>query len=382
MNETKQQFKPATLCVHAGTHVDQTTGGIGSPIFTSTSYAYPNPRNDNVYPRYFNVPNQRVVVAKVAALEKAEDGLVFGSGMAAISTILFAYLKPGDHAIFQADLYGGTFHFVAAELKAFGIDITFASTVEEFEAKVRSNTRIVYVESPSNPLLRCIDLAAIGRLARQHGLLSVIDNTFATPINQNPIDFGIHAVAHSATKYLNGHSDVNAGIVVSSSAVIRKIAEYAISHGGTLDAHACSQMERGLKTLVLRVNAQNENAGKLARFLQNHPGVSRVNYPGLPEHPDHAIVVRQMHGFGGMLSFELRDPARVSGMLTRFQLATPALSLGGVETLVCVPSQTSHRTMSREERERAGISEGLVRVSVGVEDGEDILRDFDWALRA
>src|SRR5262249_17772068 len=236
-------------------------------------------------------------------------------------------------------------------------------------------------ESPSNPLLGCVDLAAVGNLACQHGLVSIIDNTFATPINQNPIDFGIDAVAHSATKFLNGHSDVNAGIVVSSADIVRKVAEYPISHGGTLDAHACSQLERGLKTLALRVNAQNENAGKLARFLQGHPSVSRVNYPGLAEHPDHAIAARQMRGFGGMLSFELRDAAEVGNMLSRFQLTTPALSLGGVETLVCVPSQTSHRTMSREDRERAGIGEGLVRVSVGVEDGEDIVRDFEGALK-
>ena len=380
MNESKRQFKPATLCVHAGTHVDHATGGIGTPIFTSTSYAYPNPKNANVYPRYFNVPNQRVLVGKVAALEKAEDGVVFGSGMAAISTLLFAFLKPGDHAIFQADLYGGTFHFVVAELKAFGIDFTLASTLKEFTAAVRPNTRLIYVESPSNPLLHCVDLAAIGQVARQHRILSIIDNTFATPINQNPIEHGIDAVAHSATKYLNGHSDVNAGIVVSSSEIIRQVAEYAISHGGTLDAHACSQMERGLKTLALRVQAQNENAGKLARFLQEHPTVSRVNYPGLPGHPDHAIAARQMRGFGGMLSFELRDPSQVGPMLGRLQVATPALSLGGVETLVCVPSQTSHRTMSREEREQAGITEGLVRVSVGVEDSGDIVEDFERAL--
>jgi cystathionine beta-lyase len=381
MKESKRQLKPATLCVHAGTHVDQNTGGIGSPIFTSTSYAYPNAKNLNVYPRYFNVPNQRVVAAKVAALEQAEDGLVFGSGMAAISTLLFAYLKPKDHAVFQADLYGGTFHFVAAELKAFGIEVALASTLEEFKTAVRANTRVLYVESPSNPLLRCVDLAEIGKLARRHGLLSVIDNTFATPINQNPIGFGIDAVVHSATKYLNGHSDVNAGIVVAAADIIGKIAEYAMSHGGTLDAHACSQLERGLKTLALRVQAQNESAARLASFLESHPAVGRVNYPGLPGHPDHAIAARQMRGFGGMLSFELRDPPQVAQMLGRFQLATPALSLGGVETLVCVPSQTSHRTMSREEREGAGIGEGLVRVSVGVEDGEDIVADFESALK-
>ena len=378
---SKPHLKPATLCVHAGTHVDDQTRGLCSPVFTSTSYAYPNPANKNIYPRYFNVPNQRVVVTKVAALEHAEDGLVFGSGMAAISTVLFAHLKPGDRAVFQADLYGGTFHFVAAELKAFGIDIVFAHDLEQFAAALQPNTRVLYVESPSNPLLSCIDLAAIARLARERGILSIIDNTFATPINQNPIDHGIDAVVHSATKYLNGHSDVNAGVLVSSRTVIAKVADYDISHGGTLDSHACYQLERGLKTLALRVAVQNENASQLARFLSSHAAVSRVNYPGLPDHPDHAVAARQMRGFGGMLSFELREPSRLPEVLQRFRLATPALSLGGVETLVCVPSQTSHRTMTPEERRLAGIADGLVRVSVGVEDIGDLVEDFAQALR-
>lgn len=378
---SKAHLKPATLCVHAGTHLDDHTRGLCSPVFTSTSYAYPNPANQNIYPRYFNVPNQRVVVGKVAALEHAEDGLVFGSGMAAISTVLFAHLRPGDQAVFQADLYGGTFHFVAAELKAFGINIVFARDLEQFAAALQPSTRVLYVESPSNPLLRCIDLAGIARLARERGILSIIDNTFATPINQNPIDHGIDAVVHSATKYLNGHSDVNAGVLVSSRAVIAKVADYAISHGGTLDAYACYQLERGLKTLALRVAVQNENASQLARFLSSHPAVSRVNYPGLPDHPDHAVAARQMRGFGGMLSFELREPSRLTEVLQRFRLATPALSLGGVETLVCVPSQTSHRTMTSEERQLAGIAEGLVRVSVGVEDIGDLVEDFGRALR-
>jgi cystathionine beta-lyase len=210
--------------------------------------------------------------------------------------------------------------------------------------------------------------------------LTIIDNTFATPINQTPIELGITAVVHSATKYLNGHTDVNAGVVVSSKAVIGKTAEYAVNHGGTLDAHACYQLERGLKTLALRVKQHNENAGRLAQFLESHRAVSRVNYPGLKSHPDHAIAARQMKGFGGMLSFELRDPGRVDQVLQRFQLATPALSLGGVETLVCLPSKTSHRFLSPEERQRIGISPGLVRVSVGIEDIEDLLADFDQAL--
>jgi len=225
-------------------------------------------------------------------------------------------------------------------------------------------------------------LAAIATVARQHGAVSFIDNMFATPINQNPIKLGIDVVVHSATKYLNGHTDVNAGVVVSSQEIIAKVSKYAINHGGTLDAHGCYQLERGMKTLALRVKQHNENAGRLAAFLQNHPAASRVSYPGLSDHPDHKIAAHQMHGFGGMLAVELRDPGRVNEFLRRLRVATPALSLGGVETLVCLPSQTSHRSMSPAERERAGIAPGLVRISAGVEDIEDLLEDFDQALRA
>ena len=382
MKQHSQSWQPDTLCVHAGTHLDEHTGGVNSPIFTSTAYAYPNPANENVYPRYFNVPNQRVIARKLAALEKGEDGVVFGSGMAAISTLLFAHLKPGDHALFQADLYGGTYHLVTAELTRFGVEVSFARTLTEFSAALRPNTRVLYVESPSNPLLRCVDLAAVAKLSRERALLSVIDNTFASPINQTPLELGIDAVVHSGTKYLNGHSDVNAGVIVSSREVVRKVTECALSLGGMLDAHACYQLERGLKTLALRVRQQNENAGRLARFLQSHPAVARVIYPGLPDHPDHAVAARQMRSFGGMLSFELWQPGQVDGMLERLQLATPALSLGGVETLVTVPSRTSHRTLTPDERQRAGISDGLVRISVGIEDIADLTRDFDQALRA
>jgi cystathionine beta-lyase len=382
MKHQSQSWRPDTQCVHAGTHPDERTGGINSPIFTSTAYAYPNPTGANVYPRYFNVPNQRAVARKLAALEKGEDGIMFSSGMAAISTLLLAYLKPGDHAVFQADLYGGTYHLVVTELARFGIETSFARNLAEFSTAVRPNTRVLYVESPSNPLLRCVDLAAVAKVGRERGLLSIIDNTFASPINQTPLELGIDAVVHSATKYLNGHSDVDAGAVVSSGEVIRKVTECALNLGGVLDSHACYQLERGLKTLALRVRQQNENAGRLARFLQNHGAVSRVIYPGLPDHPDHAIAARQMRGFGGMLSFELCQPGQLDQLLERLELATPALSLGGVETLVTVPSRTSHKTLPPEERQRAGISDGLVRVSVGIEDIQDLTHDFDQALSA
>ena len=381
MTHQPQSWRPDTLCVHAGTHLDERTGGVNSPIYTSTAYAYPNPTGENVYPRYYNVPNQRVIARKLASLEKGEDGIVFGSGMAAISTLLLAHLKPGDHAVFQADLYGGTYHLVTSELTRFGVEVALARTLAEFSAALRPNTRVLYVESPSNPLLRCVDLAAVAKLARERGVLSAIDNTFASPINQTPLEVGIDAVVHSGTKYLNGHSDVNAGVVVSSREVIRKVTACALSLGGMLDAQACYQLERGLKTLALRVRQQNENAGRLARFLQSHPTVGRVIYPGLPDHPDHALAARQMRGFGGMLSFEPRQPSQVDRLLERLQLATPALSLGGVETLVTVPSRTSHRTLSPEERQQAGISDGLVRVSVGIEDIDDLIHDFDQALR-
>jgi cystathionine beta-lyase len=377
---TPNSFRPATLCIHAGTHVDATTGGVNTPIFASTAFAFPNPANENFYPRYFNVPNQDVICRKLAALEHAEAGLVFGSGMAAISTLLFAWLKPGDHALFQADLYGGTYHFVATELKQFGIELSFARTADEFASALRPNTRVIYVESPSNPLLRCVKLADVGKLGKKHGVLTVIDNTFASPINQLPLDLGLDVAIHSATKYLNGHSDVNAGVVVSSSKVIGKLREHAVNHGGMLDAQACSQLERGLKTLALRIRQHNENAGQLALFLQKHPAVGRVHYPGLPNHPDHRIAAIQMSGFGGMLSFELREPSRMDAVLEKFRIAAPALSLGGVETLISAPGRTSHRKLSREERENAGISDGLLRVSVGIEDIEDLVADFEHAL--
>jgi len=378
MNQPASTMRPPTLCIHAGAYHDERTGGACTPIFPSTACAFPNAANENFYPRYSNTPNQSVIELKMAALEKGEAALVFGSGMAAISTLLLAHLKPGDHAVFQADLYGGTFLFVQ-ELTRFGVGVSLARTAEEFAARLRPETKVIYVESPSNPLLRVVDLAATGRLGRQGGVLTVADSTFATPINQNPLELGVDALIHSGTKYLNGHSDLNAGVVVSSSEVIERTRDYAVNHGGVLDAHTCFLLERGIKTLALRMKQHNENAARLAEFLLQHPAVAAVNYPGLPCHPDHALAARQMRGFGGMLSFELRDGEQVDALLGAFRLVLPALSLGGVESLVCVPSRTSHRKMSREERQRAGISDGLVRLSVGIEDIEDLIEDFSGA---
>ncbi|HNQ72441.1 MAG TPA: PLP-dependent aspartate aminotransferase family protein [Verrucomicrobiota bacterium] len=382
MIDADRSLQPSTLCIHAGTHLDAATGGACSPIYPSTAFAFPNASHTPVYPRFFNTPNQQVINRKLAALEQGEDALVFGSGMAAISTLLFAFLKPGDHAVFQADLYGGTQQLVTRELVRFGIEISFGRTVAEFAAARRENTRLIYVESPSNPLLQCVDLAAVAALGREHHALTVIDNTFATPINQNPLPLGFDVVVHSATKYLNGHSDVNAGVVVAAGQIIRRLTDCALKHGGMLDAHSCYQLERGLKTLAVRMRQHNANAEQLARFLQQHAAVARVNYPGLPGHPDHAIAKRQMRGFSGMLSFELRDPAQLDAFLTRLRLIMPALSLGGVESLVCIPSRTSHRLMTPAERLQAGISDGLVRLSVGIEDVNDLIADVAQALGA
>jgi len=372
----------STQAVHAGTYHDRETGGACSPVFTSTAFAFPNAAEENFYPRYFNTPNQQVICRKIAALEQGESALVFGSGLAAISTLLLTYLQPGEHAVFQRDLYGGTLQFITQELQRLGVKVSWATSPDDFAAALRPETRIVYVESPSNPLLRCVDLRAVAQLGRERGLLSVVDNTFATPVNQNPLTLGIDVVIHSATKYLNGHSDVNAGFVVGAESKIRRVAASAVNFGGMLDAQACAQLERGMKTLALRVERHNENASRVAHYLAEHPLIERVNYPGLDSHPDHEIVIGQMRGFGGMLSFELHESRLIDEILSHLRLIMPALSLGGVESLICVPSRTTHRTLTPDERARAGIREGLVRLSVGIEDAEDLIGDLDQAFAA
>jgi len=372
-------LNPSTLCVHAGRPREKCALGVVTPVFPSTSYEYPNPTGQ-YYPRYFNTPNHNAVAAKLAVLEKGDDALVLSSGMAGISSTVAAYVKPGDHIVAQADVYGGTFHLLSGELQEWGVEVTFAENLEEVARAIRPNTRILYFESPSNPLLRVFDLAAAARIGKKHGILTVVDNTFATPLNQQPLALGFDVVIHSGTKYLNGHSDVNCGAVVSSKKRIERIRQVAINRGGTLDAHACWLLERGLKTLALRVSRQNENALRLAKYLSGHSAVACVNYPGLSGHPDHAVAKKQMRGFGGMFSFEIRRGSQVNAVLKKLRVVLPAMSLGGVESLICVPAQTSHVKLSAAERAAVGISDGLMRVSVGIEDFEDLRRDFEQAL--
>jgi cystathionine beta-lyase len=374
-------YKKKTQCVHSGTIFDQTTRGVNTPIFTSTSYAYLDTEK-RMYPRYFNTPNYQPIIDKICALEGGEDGLVFSSGMAAISTALLTFLKKGDHAVFQHGLYGGTFHFITKKIGAFGIDITIAASnkVEDMEKAIQPETRVVYIETPSNPLLEITDIAAAARMAKTRGLISVIDNTFASPINQCPLQFGIDIVLHSATKYLGGHSDICAGLVVTTKEKIRKIYELAINLGGSLDPNTCYQLERSMKTLAIRVDQQNKNALTIARFLHKHPGIEKVYYPGLEYHNSFSIAKKQMTGFGGMLSFELKkmDPVKFQKNL---KLIKPSMSLGGLDSTICAPSLTSHAKLSKKERMEEGIRDSLLRLSVGIEDVSDLKSDLELALK-
>ncbi len=370
-----------TQCVHSGTIVDPVTRGLNTPIFTSSSFGYLDAA-ENIYPRYFNTANQDAVIDKLAALEKAECGLLFSSGMAAISAVVLATVNAGDHVVMQRDIYGGTHHFVTADFGRFGIEFTFVdNTAEEFEKAIRPNTRLIYIETPSNPLLMVTDVEAIAEISHRKGIFSAIDNTFATPINQTPFEAGIDMVVHSGTKYLGGHSDICCGAVLTSRKCFDRIKATAVNLGGSLNATTCYLLERSLKTLGIRVERQNQNALVIATWLQKHPGIEKVYYPGLESHPGFNIARRQMHGFGGMLSFELAEkgvsPDRFA---RRLELITPALSLGGVETIICAPALTSHVKLSPAERKELGITDGLFRLSVGIEDVDDLLADLARAL--
>lgn len=369
-----------TTCVHAGTLLDEKTGGVNSPIYTSTSFAYLG-LDETVYPRYFNIPNTEALGEKIAALEQAESGMVFSSGMAAITSVLFAFLRQGDHAIFQTGLYGGTFHFVTTQLERFGIehDISGDNETDTFERLIKKNTRLIYLETPSNPLLRITDIKATVKLARSYDLITVIDNTFASPINQIPHTLGIDVVIHSATKYLGGHADICAGAAAAGKENMLKIRNMARSLGGSLNAQTVYLLERSIKTLALRIEQQNRNAGFLADRLSKHPAVGKVYYPGLPDHPGHEIARLQMSGFGGMLSFEIsnRDPVQFQRKL---KLIRPSVSLGGVESIICSPALTSHRHLSPAEKKQEGISDNLLRLSVGIEDADDLLQDIEQAI--
>lgn len=369
-----------TRCVHAGTIRDDLNKGINSPIYTSTSFEFIN-QEDTIYPRYLNTPNEKAVAEKIASLEDTESALVFSSGMAAISTVLLAFLSKGDHAVFQKGLYGGTSHFLDRELRRFGIEYSVAQsqTAEDIEAKIQKNTKLLYIETPSNPLLNVTDIASVADIAAKNGILTVIDNTFASPVNQQPAVFGIDMIVHSATKYMGGHSDILAGAVAGKKVLLEEIYQTGLNFGGSLNAMTLYLLERSLKTMHVRVERINDNAMELAHFLEENSGIKQVNYPGLPGHPGHDIACKQMNGFGGMLSFEVKGLDSIT-FQKRLKLIKPSMSLGGLETICSSPAHTSHRHLGPEGRKAEGISEELIRLSVGIEDVEDLKADFRKAL--
>lgn len=370
-----------TTCTHTGELEDIQFKGAVSPLYMSTSYAFEDV-DIKRYPRYFNTPNQEALCKKLAALEHAEAALIFGSGMAAISTGLMAFLQAGEHIVLQQTLYGGTYNFAVTQFEKYGISYSFTDgwDVDDFEKEIKANTKVIYIETPSNPLLTITDLAGIGQLAKKHGIVSMIDNTFASPINQNPIDFGIDVILHSATKYMGGHSDICAGVIAASQEHMDKVFQTAICFGGSLSDYTVWLLERSIKTMGIRVNAQNDNAMKMATYLNASKDVETVYYPGLETHPDHALAKSQMKGFGGMLSFELNSEIDASLFFKHLKLIKPSMSLAGIESTVLSPTKTSHALMSPEDRKKQGIKDSLIRFSLGIEEIEDLVADIEQAI--
>ncbi|WP_225034652.1 trans-sulfuration enzyme family protein [Winogradskyella sp. SM1960] len=380
---TKKKLGLNTICAHIGEVKDEQFKGAVSPMFLSSSYEFLDVEVKR-YPRYFNTPNQEYLAKKVAALEHTEAALIFGSGMAAISTMFLAFLKQGDHLVVQNTIYGGTVNFIKEEFPKYGIEYTFTNgyTVEDFEAVIQDNTKLIHIETPSNPKLTITDIKAVAKLGKSKDILTSIDNTFASSVNQNPIDLGIDMVMHSATKYFGGHSDICAGAVASSEAHIERIWNVGKNLGGSLSDMTVWMLERSMKTLGLRVKAQTKNAMKLAKWLDKHPKISKVYYPGLKSHPEHKLAKSQMKGFGAMLSFELTDDLDSEQFQKQLKLIKSSMSLAGVESTLSSPHLTSHSLLTQEERDKIGISDQMIRFSVGIENTKDLKRDIDQAIAA
>jgi cystathionine gamma-synthase len=389
----KKALGASTRCVHGGDHFDAESRSIVPPIVENAAFAYQDLETwravalkeqiGDIYSRNTN-PTVRAFNEKMALLEGADAATDFSSGMAAINTTLFALLKPGKRAVTIKDAYGATYLHFTEILPSWGIDCKVVNTFDEeaILAQIDGGCDLVYLETPTNPLLRVVDLRKIFAAAHRVSAITITDNTFATPINQHPIELGSDLVIHSATKFINGHHDALAGVVCGKRELIDQVYHYRELTGPCLDAHRASLLLRSLKTLALRVERQNQNAMAMARFLENHPKVRQVNYPGLESHPMHAVAQKQMPGgYGGVLSFEIDGGlAAVSRFLPRLQFAHMAANLGQVDTVVGPPSTTSHVECTEEERLAAGIPEGLVRYSVGIEDLQDLLEDMDQAL--
>jgi methionine-gamma-lyase len=393
MKNTKSRPRGAqTNAVHAGEGNKHGVGvGVGTPIARTSTFTFSSTAEMKlwaegkskayIYTRYGN-PTLAIAEQKIAALEGAEAAVVTASGMAAISSALLGALKCGDELISTAQLYGGTYRLMRDVFGDLGIKVHHVGTdLAGIEELVNSRTRVLYVESPTNPTVRLVDVEKAAQFAKKHNLISIIDNTFATPMLQQPIKLGYDMVVHSATKALAGHSDVIAGVAVGNKKWMERVQHMVIYLGGSMDPEAAYLLNRGIKTLALRVRKQGENAMAVAKFLEKHAKVGRVFYPGLPSHPDHKLAKRQMRGFGSMLAFDMKGglPA-ARRVCDRVRLFLLAASLGGVESLVVLPAYTSHYDMSAEELRRGGVTPGMVRVSIGIEDAEDLIADLQQAL--
>jgi cystathionine beta-lyase/cystathionine gamma-synthase len=377
--------KIETRLIHAGEPERRIEGAVSLPIFQSSTFesAGQDSYHEIRYIRLNNTPNHLALHQKLAALESGEAALVTASGMAAISTTLLSLLTPGDHFLAHDTLYGGTHSLITQDLQAMGINVDFidGGDPDSWGSFLRPETKLIYMETITNPLIQVADLNAVPKFAQAHNLVSAIDNTFASPINYRPPERGFDLSIHSATKYLNGHTDIVAGAVIGPADLIEKITHKLNHLGGTLDPHACFLLNRGLKTLAVRVRFQNESTLKIAQFLENHPAVVGVNYPGLESHPNHERACRLFDGFGGMLSFELKGEVQQSErFMASLKLPVSAPSLGGVEAIITRPATTSHAGMNPEERQAMGISDNLIRLSVGLEATEDMIQDIEQAL--
>jgi cystathionine beta-lyase/cystathionine gamma-synthase len=387
----RRTYKSETTAVRGVADLDKKNGPLATPIYqTSTFQVTDNDEQlrathtDHFYTRYGN-PTNTVAEKTIAALEGLDAALTFASGMGAITTTLMALLKSGDHVVAQRDIYGGVNKFLSQWLPKMGIETTFVDTTDygQHEQAIRPNTKLLYLESPTNPTLRVVDFKKVAALAKQHKILSMIDSTFGTPINQHPAEFGLDLVMHSGTKYLAGHTDLICGVVAASHELIQQIWQTRTTLGNCMDPHASWLLLRGLKTLAVRVERQNESARRVAEFLSEHAKVSKVHYPFLESHPQYAVARAQMSGGGGMVSFEVEgtgdDARRVSEAMRLFTLAP---SLGGVESLVSIPVLTSHAMIPAAERAKMGVTEQMIRLSVGIENADDLIADLEHALQA
>jgi len=381
----------STRAVHAGEKRDPSTGAVITPIYETSVFGVSSTKElidimsekaeGYIYTRYGN-PTVRTVERKMAELEDAEDAAVFSSGMAAIATTVLTLTSSGDHVVSIRDLYGGTLTLFKEVLPKFGVRVSFVNATDfnEIKSAVQENTRIIFAETPTNPTLKIVDVSEVAKLGKKNGITVVVDSTFASPYNLQPLRFGVDIVVHSATKYLGGHNDVTAGVVCGSEDFIQKLKEMRKYLGGTLDPLAAWLLLRGLKTLGLRMKRHNSNGIKIARYLEKHPRVRRVYYPGLPSHPQNSIAKKQMKGFGGVVSFEIDgDFETTMKFADSLKLCFLASSLGGAETLATQPVTCSHYYVSVEDRKKAGITDELIRLALGIEDPEDIIADLDQA---